>query len=71
MIGLYIRDLPKVILRLPARACATRNDRIKNSNEHAGGPPGANILDGHGGVTAPGSKSLASVDDISGIYGSG
>ena len=28
MIGLYIRDLPKVILRFPARACAPGTDRI-------------------------------------------
>ena len=34
------------------------------SNERVGGPPGANISDSPGGVAAPGSKALASVDDI-------
>ena len=41
------------------------------SDEHVGGPPGANISDGRGGVTAPGLKALVLVDNISGICGSG
>ena len=36
------------------------------SNECAVGPPGADISDGSGGVMALGSKSLTSVDKISG-----
>ena len=35
------------------------------SNEHLRGPPVANIFDGPGGVTAPGLKSLVSVEEIS------
>ena len=41
------------------------------SDERVGGPPGANILDSSGGVMAPGSKSLASVEYISGSCGGG
>ena len=37
-----------------------------DSDDRVGGPPGANISDGPGGVTAPGSKSLALVENIPG-----
>ena len=37
----------------------------KASNKRVGGPPGVNISDGFGGVMAPGSKALASVDNNS------
>ena len=41
----------------------------RDSNVRAGGPPRANISYGPGGVTAPGLKALASVDNISGNCG--
>ena len=41
------------------------------SNERVEGPPGANVSDGPGGVTALGSKSMASVVNIPGSRGSG
>ena len=41
------------------------------SNEHFGGPLRVNILDGFGGVTAPGSKALAFVDNNSSSCGGG
>ena len=41
------------------------------SDEHVREPPGSNISDLSGGFMAPGSKSLASVDNISGSHGVG
>ena len=41
------------------------------SNELVGGLPGVNIPDGFGGVTAPGSKSLALVGNNSSSCGGG
>ena len=41
----------------------------KTSNECVGGPLGVNISDGFRGVTAPGSKSLASVENNSSSHG--
>ena len=41
------------------------------SNECVGGTPGANISDVYGWVTAPGLKSLAFVDNISGSHSNG
>ena len=43
----------------------------KASDERVGGPPAVNISDGFGGVMAPGSKTLALVDNISSSCGSG
>ena len=43
----------------------------KSSNERAGGPPGVNISDGFGGVTASGSKALALVENNSSSHGGG
>ena len=43
----------------------------RSSNERVRGPPGVNIPDGFGGVTAPGSKSLALVENISRSHGGG
>ena len=44
---------------------------MKAFDERVGAPPAVDISDGFGGVTAPGSKTLASVDDISSIRGGG
>ena len=43
----------------------------KSSDERVRGPKGVNILDGFGGVTAPGSKPLGSVDNNSSSCGGG
>ena len=42
-----------------------------DSDKHVVGRPGVNISDGPGGAATPGLKSLASVGNISWIYGIG
>ena len=71
----------KVILALkgvckPHKQFFLRNSLLiikmeRSSNECVGGPPGANISDVYGWVTAPGLKALASVDNISGSRSNG
>ena len=61
-------------MRKPHNHKNTRNSLLMiqmkgASNDCVEGQPGANISDGPGGVTAPGSKSLVKVDNISGSRG--